>query len=49
MYGGTVAYAYALTPALCIKDNDPSRGYILSTVFFVSGLTTFLQSTFGVR
>ncbi|XP_067124994.1 solute carrier family 23 member 1-like [Centruroides vittatus] len=49
MFGGMVAYAYIITPYLCIRKDDPARGYITSTTFFVSGIVTFVQSTFGVR
>ncbi|XP_055928262.1 solute carrier family 23 member 2-like isoform X1 [Argiope bruennichi] len=49
MLGGTVTYPYLISPHLCIPDDDPSRGYLISTTFFVSGIATFLQTTFGVR
>ena len=49
MVGGTISIPFLLCPALCIEPTDPARGYIISTLFFVSGITTFLQTTFGVR
>ncbi|XP_076352597.1 solute carrier family 23 member 1-like [Tachypleus tridentatus] len=49
MFGTTVAYSYLVTPKLCIKESDPARGYITSTLFFVSGLGSLIQSTFGTR
>ncbi|XP_022237906.1 solute carrier family 23 member 2-like isoform X2 [Limulus polyphemus] len=49
MFGSTVAYPYMITPKLCIQESDPARGYITSTIFFVSGLGTLIQSTFGTR
>ena len=49
MLGGTVSIPFILCPALCIEPNDPASGEILSTLFFVSGIATFLQTTFGVR
>lgn len=49
MLGGTVSLPFLICPGLCISDNDPARGYIISTLFFVSGIVTFLQTTFGVR
>ncbi|XP_023223250.1 solute carrier family 23 member 1-like isoform X2 [Centruroides sculpturatus] len=49
MFGGTVAYPYIIAPHLCMRNDDPARGYIISTTFFVSGIVTFIQSTFGVR
>uniref|UniRef100_A0A2P2I708 Solute carrier family 23 member 1-like n=2 Tax=Hirondellea gigas TaxID=1518452 RepID=A0A2P2I708_9CRUS len=49
MVGSTITIPFILTPELCIQQQDPARGYILSTIFFVSGIVTFLQSTVGVR
>lgn len=49
MIGGTVSIPFLICPKLCIGDEDPARGYIIATLFFVSGIVTFLQSTFGVR
>lgn len=49
MIGGTVTYPYLIAPHLCIQDDDPARGYLITTTFFVSGVCTFIQSTFGVR
>ncbi|XP_076352590.1 solute carrier family 23 member 1-like [Tachypleus tridentatus] len=49
MFGTTVAYSYLVTPKLCIPESDPARGYITSTLFFVSGLGSLIQSTFGTR
>ena len=49
MFGATVSIPFILCPLLCIRDDDPARGYIISTLFFVSGLLTLLQVTFGCR
>ena len=49
MFGATVALPLIITPKLCIEEEDPARGYITSTLFFVSGLVTVIQSSFGVR
>lgn len=32
-----------------MEKDDPSRGYVISTLFFVSGLVTLIQATVGVR
>lgn len=40
---------FILTPALCMSDEDPNRGVIISTMIFVTGIVTFFQATFGVR
>ncbi|XP_025016694.1 solute carrier family 23 member 2 isoform X2 [Tetranychus urticae] len=44
-----MAYVYMISPHLCIDDNDPVRGHILSTCFFVAGFASLLMATFGVR
>jgi len=49
MIGGTVSIPFLICPALCIEETDPARGYIISTIFFVSGIVTMMQSTLGVR
>ena len=49
MFGATVALPLIICPALCIEETDPARAYIISTIFFVSGLITIIQATFGVR
>ena len=49
MFGATVAIPFIICPALCMGDSDPARGYIISTILFVSGIITLLQATFGCR
>lgn len=49
MIGGTIAFPLLLTPAMCVEENDPVKSNIVSTIVFVSGLVTLLQTTFGVR
>jgi len=49
MFGSTVSIPFLIAPAMCISADDPVRGYIISTIFFVSGIVTLIQSTFGVR
>ena len=53
MVGATIAIPLILAPALCIeKDTETdevAKAELLSTIFFVSGLATFLQTTFGSR
>ena len=43
MFGAAVSIPFILCPLLCIREDDPARGYIISTLFFVSGLITLLQ------
>jgi len=49
MFGSTVSIPFILCPLLCVREDDPARGYIISTIFFVSGIVTLIQSTFGCR
>ncbi|OQR78006.1 solute carrier family 23 member 2-like [Tropilaelaps mercedesae] len=49
MMGGTISYPFIVAPKLCIPDDHPARGSLVSTIFFVSGIGTLLQTTFGVR
>ena len=49
MIGAVVAIPFILTPALCMEDENPARGTIISTMIFVTGLVTIFQSTFGCR
>ncbi|XP_022255137.1 solute carrier family 23 member 2-like [Limulus polyphemus] len=49
MFGATVTYPFLITPKLCIREDDPARGYITATNFFVSGLATLFQTALGVR
>lgn len=49
MIGAIVAIPFILTPALCMENEDPARGIIISTMIFVTGLVTFVQATWGCR
>ncbi|KDR08101.1 Solute carrier family 23 member 1 [Zootermopsis nevadensis] len=49
MIGAIVSIPFILTPALCMKDDDPARGHIICTMIFVTGIVTWVQSTFGCR
>ena len=49
MLGGTLAIPFILSGPMCFASNTLAISEILSTIFFVSGLVTLLQSTFGVR
>ena len=40
---------YPCESRIFIRDDDPARGYIISTIFFVSGIVTLLQSVIGCR
>ncbi|XP_014283866.1 solute carrier family 23 member 1 [Halyomorpha halys] len=49
MIGAIVSIPFILTPALCMKEDDLDRGSIISTMIFVTGIVTFIQTTFGCR
>lgn len=49
MIGAIVSIPFILTPALCMAEDDPARSYIISTMIFVTGLVTLLQTTIGCR
>lgn len=49
MIGAIVAIPFILTPALCMEDENPSRGTIICTMIFVTGLVTLFQAIFGCR
>ncbi|KAF8785930.1 Solute carrier family 23 member 1 like protein [Argiope bruennichi] len=49
MLGGTVSYPYLISSHLCIPNDDATRGYLISTTLFVSGIGTLLQTTVGTR
>ncbi|XP_050345921.1 solute carrier family 23 member 2 [Nymphalis io] len=49
MIGAIVAIPFILCPALCMAETDPDRSNIISTMIFVTGLITWLQTTFGCR
>lgn len=49
MIGAIVSIPFILTPALCMKDDDPARSHIICTMIFVTGIVTWVQSTFGCR
>ena len=48
MFGSTVAIPLLLAPALGITD-PVQKGWLIATMFFVSGITTLLQTIWGNR
>ena len=48
MFGSTVAIPLILAPAFGIID-PVEKGWLIATMFFVSGITTLLQTAFGNR
>ncbi|XP_026875469.1 solute carrier family 23 member 2 [Electrophorus electricus] len=48
-FGGILSIPLILAKPLCIEDNYAAKGQLISTIFFVSGICTVLQTTFGTR
>ncbi|KAK7891056.1 hypothetical protein WMY93_023019 [Mugilogobius chulae] len=48
-FGGIIAVPLILAEPLCIKDNNVAKSQLISTIFFVSGLATLLQTAVGTR
>ncbi|KAF3855265.1 hypothetical protein F7725_023320, partial [Dissostichus mawsoni] len=46
---GIIAVPLILAEPLCIKDNNSAKSQLISTIFFVSGLSTLLQTSIGTR
>lgn len=49
MFSGAIAIPFLISSELCMADDSPYRGHIISTTLFTSGIATFLQATFGCR
>lgn len=49
MLSSLISIPYLLAPAMCIPNDNPARGHMLSTIMLVGGLSTLLQTTFGSR
>ncbi|XP_030877439.1 solute carrier family 23 member 2-like [Leptonychotes weddellii] len=47
--GGLVAVPLILAKDLCLQHDPLTQSYLISTIFFVSGLCTLLQVFLGVR
>uniref|UniRef100_A0A3B3XCW8 Uncharacterized protein n=1 Tax=Poecilia mexicana TaxID=48701 RepID=A0A3B3XCW8_9TELE len=48
-FGGIIAIPLILSQGLCLQHDGLTQSYLISTIFFVSGLCTLLQVTFGIR
>lgn len=49
MFSGLIVLPLILSQFLCIKEDISVVSKIISATFFVQGITTFLQATFGTR
>uniref|UniRef100_A0A672GUQ5 Solute carrier family 23 member 1-like n=2 Tax=Salarias fasciatus TaxID=181472 RepID=A0A672GUQ5_SALFA len=48
-FGGIIAIPLILSQGLCLQHDGLTQSHLISTIFFVSGICTLLQVTFGVR
>ncbi|WAQ93888.1 S23A2-like protein [Mya arenaria] len=48
-FGSTITVPLVIAPALCVDEDTVGLSEIISTIFFVSGLATILQTTLGTR
>ncbi|XP_036373942.1 xan_ur_permease domain-containing protein [Megalops cyprinoides] len=48
-FGGIIAIPLILSQGLCLQHDGLTQSHLISTIFFVSGMCTLLQVTFGVR
>ncbi|XP_055874425.1 solute carrier family 23 member 2-like isoform X2 [Biomphalaria glabrata] len=48
-FGATFAYPVIISSAICIQGDDVGLGELISTVIFVSGFSSIIQTTFGIR
>uniref|UniRef100_A0A8C6L4M8 Solute carrier family 23 member 4 n=1 Tax=Nothobranchius furzeri TaxID=105023 RepID=A0A8C6L4M8_NOTFU len=48
-FGGIIAIPLILSQGLCLQLDGLTQSYLISTIFFVSGICTLLQVTFGIR
>lgn len=48
-FGAIFSIPLILSDLLCLKHDSLTQGQIINTIFFVSGLCTLLQVTFGIR
>ena len=49
MFGSTLAIPLILSKPLGLEDKPVELGWLIATMFFVSGITTLLQTTWGNR
>ncbi|CAG01488.1 unnamed protein product [Tetraodon nigroviridis] len=48
-FGATVSIPLILSEGLCLQYDKLTQSHLINSIFFVSGLCTLLQVTFGVR
>ncbi|CAG5928256.1 unnamed protein product [Menidia menidia] len=48
-FGGIISIPLILAEGLCLQHDSLTQSRLINTIFFVSGICTILQVTFGVR
>uniref|UniRef100_A0A8C6SIW1 Zgc:110789 n=1 Tax=Neogobius melanostomus TaxID=47308 RepID=A0A8C6SIW1_9GOBI len=48
-FGGLIAIPLILSQGLCLQHDGLTQSHLISTIFFVSGVCTLLQVSFGIR
>ncbi|KAG8579258.1 hypothetical protein GDO81_010778 [Engystomops pustulosus] len=48
-FSGTIAIPFLLANALCVGNDQQTVSQLIGTIFTCVGITTFIQTTFGVR
>uniref|UniRef100_A0A3Q2XXK0 Solute carrier family 23 member 4 n=1 Tax=Hippocampus comes TaxID=109280 RepID=A0A3Q2XXK0_HIPCM len=48
-FGGIIAIPLILSQGLCLQHDGVTQSHLICTIFFMSGICTLLQVTFGVR
>ncbi|XP_075457736.1 solute carrier family 23 member 1 isoform X2 [Ascaphus truei] len=48
-FSGTIAIPFLLAQALCVENDQYTVSQLIGTIFTCVGITTFIQTTFGVR
>ncbi|KAM4521436.1 solute carrier family 23 member 1-like [Odontesthes bonariensis] len=48
-FGGMISIPLILSEGLCLQHDSLTQSRLINTIFFVSGICTILQVTFGVR
>lgn len=49
MLGSTLAIPFIIGEPMCFANNSLAISEVLSTIYFVSGLVTLLQTLLGIR
>ncbi|CAN9507678.1 unnamed protein product [Ophioblennius macclurei] len=48
-FGGNISICFVLAEGLCLQHDSLTQSYLINNLFFVCGLCTVLQVTFGIR